>query len=187
MKSLCAVVFLLTMLATAQAENIRLRAGSIDFPNVLAGDGPVHLEGRDFVFDGYAQSARLDAVDCAFPCSPGETVSLLATASGNDLPGVVTWKGTEYTDVGSLVSPNQMTFLITGRMTLPRIGRDATKTKTVRVKFTGSFYHAEVPLALGAQETLVARAIATVTLNKIIDPLGEEAWVVSSLSYDIVR
>jgi hypothetical protein len=80
-----------------------------------------------------------------------------------------------------------MEFLITARMILPRIGPSSTKTKTVPVKFTGSFDHAEVPFAVGARATLVAGAIATVTLDKVIDPLGEKAWIVSSLSYEIVR
>ena len=87
MKSRCAVLLVFTMVATARAQNIPLRAGSIDFPDVLAGEGSVHLVGRKFVFDGFAQSSRIDAVDCAFPCQPGQTVSLFATATATTCPG----------------------------------------------------------------------------------------------------
>jgi hypothetical protein len=83
--------------------------------------------------------------------------------------------------------PESDVFKIPGKMSLPRIGRASTKTHTVRVKFAGTFYHAQVPLLFGVKETLVAGAVATVTLTKIVDPLGEEAWIVTSLSYDIVR
>jgi hypothetical protein len=182
MKPIFTALCLSAMIASASAGSIPLRAGSIDYPDVLSGDGLVHLQGRDFVFDGWAQSSRLDAADCAFPCSPGETVSLYATASGNDLPGIATWRGTEYADIGSLTSPNQMVFQITGKMSLPRIGRASTKTRTVRAKFAGTFYHAQVPLLFGVKETFVAGAVATVTLTKIVDPLGKEAWIVTSLS-----
>jgi hypothetical protein len=174
------------MVASANAENIPLRAGSIDYQDILLGDGPVHLEGRDFSFDGWAELSRLDAADCAFPCSPGETLSLYATASGNDLPGFAVWRGTEYPDVGSLVGPNQLSFELRGRMRLPRFGKATTKIRTVPVRFSGTFFHAEVPFAV-AQETLTGAAVATVTLVKLVDPLGEDAWIVTHLSYDIAK
>jgi hypothetical protein len=118
-----AAVFYVVLVASAHADTIRLREGSIEFQSLLLSDAAVHLEGRDFSFEGFAQLARLDAAECVFACDPDEVVSLFMTVSGNDLPGVVTWEGTEYTDVGSLISPNQMNLRIVGQMRLPhRLG-----------------------------------------------------------------
>lgn len=177
---------ILGIVVSANAENIPLRAGSIDFDSVVLGDGPVHLEGRNFTFDGYAESALLAAADCAFPCSPGETLSVNAVASGNDLPGIATFHGIEYADVGSPIGPNQMQVNITGQTTLPRFGNKTEKTKTVKVKITGLFSHAAVPFPY-VTETLVGAGVATVSLKKIVDPVGEDAWFVTHLSYDITK
>ncbi len=68
---------------SANAENIPLRAGSIEYQDIWLGTALLHLEGRNFTFDGWAELSPLGAVDCTFPCSPGETLSLYATASGS--------------------------------------------------------------------------------------------------------
>ena len=75
---------------SASAGTINLSSGTIDFPSVLAGDGPVLLLGdRGFTFDGIAFSANLGAASCV-RCVPGSTINLDAIVSGNDLRGVAT-------------------------------------------------------------------------------------------------
>jgi hypothetical protein len=119
---------------------IRLKAGSMDFEGVLLGDSLVHLEGsRGFVFDGYAQSARLDVADCYYPCDPGETVSIYAIASGNDLPGIASLDGRESVDVGGMSSLNQLWFEITGQFKIPRLGTDEKAVTAWQV--VGVFCH----------------------------------------------
>ena len=176
----------LGIVVSANAEKIPLRAGSIEFDSVMQGDGPVHLEGRNFTFDGWAQLARLEAVDCVFGCDAGETMSLGMFVSGNNLPGIATFHGVEYSDVGSLIGPNQMQVNITGQTTLPRFGNKTEKTKTVKVKMGGLFSHAAVPFPY-VTETLVGAGVATVILEKMVDPTGEDAWIVTHLSYDITK
>jgi hypothetical protein len=84
------------------------------------------------------------------------------------------------------VGPNQLSFELRGRMRLPRFGKATTKTRTVPVRFSGTFFHAEVPFTV-AQETLTGAAVATVTLVKLVDPLGEDAWIVTELNYDVTK
>ena len=175
-------VVALFLLFAVPAFGLPLRAGSLDFESMFAGNGPVYLEGRGFTFDGFAFNARLDAVDCAFPCSPGETVSLSAAACCNDLPGVAIFRGVEFVDVGSLLGPNQMEFAITGRMKLPRLRPGEVQTETARGRFVGYFRHAEVPLAEPVVERLTADVVVIVLLSRF-----DDAWLVRALTYDIVR
>jgi hypothetical protein len=160
---------------------IRLDAGSMDFEQILLGDSAVHLEGsRGFVFDGYATLARLDAVDCYYPCDPVETVSIYATAVGNDLQGIASLDGREYVDVGGMSSLNQMRFEITGRFRIPRLGTRDEKTLTVRGKIAAVFCHEEIPLAQAVCEPIKGRVIATIGLYKY-----DGGWTVGEISYDV--
>ena len=168
---------------------IKLTSGSIDYADVLVGDGPVHLVGdRGFTFDGFAFLSPLGAADCAFPCDAGEKISLKASASSNDLPGDATLDGVSYTLIGDPSSPDQMSFDITGEARLPPFGTSSTATLVAPVKFTGTFVHRQSTVSPfnETSETLVAGAIATVTLTKGTDPSGGPAWFVSHLTYDIV-
>jgi hypothetical protein len=152
---------------------------------VFMGDSPVHLEGRHFTFDGRATNARLDAVDCGFPCDERETVSLYAIVNGNDLPGFATFRGVDYPDVGSMTGPNQMQLVIKGRIKLPRIRDMATATNTALVRVRGFFVHEQIPLAEPVAETFVGDAIATVTVGLYEE--NYEQWTIRHLAYDIVR
>jgi hypothetical protein len=168
---------------TASAGTINLRSGTLDFESVLFGDGPVHLEGnRRFVFDGYAQNARLDAADCAFGCAPGERVSLFATVVGNDLPGVATLGDETFDDVGGALSWESLSLTIQGFAKVPRLGRRSVKTQVVPVRLSGSFYHGapEVPLAQ-LVEHMTVRAIAVITWTRYED----DFWYISHLTYNI--
>jgi hypothetical protein len=168
---------------------IKLTSGSIDYADVLIGDGSVHFVGdRGFTFDGFAFLSPLGAADCAFPCDAAEKISLSASASGNDVPGDATLDGVSYTLIGDLSSPDQLSFNITGDARLPPFGASSTATLVAPVKFTGTFVHRQssVPPFNETTETLVAGAIATVTLTEGTDPSGDPAWLVSHLTYDIV-
>lgn len=180
---------LLLTVQAASAAPIRLRSGTIDFPDVFTGDGPVHLVGnRGFTFTGYAELARLDAVDCAFPCDPGQTVSIYASASGNDLPGIATLDGREYVDVGGLTSNSFLTFAVTGRFTIPRLGTRDEKAVTVRGAVTGMFCHEQPPLVGSVCEPIRGGAVATVGLYKYrYSEQDGEAWTIREISYDIFR
>ena len=183
------ISLLVAGLEPAFGGTINLKGGSIDYADVLVGDGPVHFVGdRGFTFDGFAFLSPLGAADCAFPCDAGEKISLNASASSNDLPGDATLDGVSYTLIGDPNSPEQISFNITGEARLPAFGASSTETLVVPVKFTGSFVHRQnsVPPFNETSETLVAGAIATVTLTAGADPSGQPAWFVSHLTYDIV-
>jgi hypothetical protein len=172
---------LLGCFGSAFAGTVRLRSGTLDFESLLSGDGPVHLEARGFSFDGFAQTARLDAADCVFPCEPQETFSLFATVGGNDLPGVAIMGDKEWVDVGSLLTPDFMSITITGKGVVPLLGTVTEKIRRYRVKLVGQFVHYEgVPIAPVVEE-LVAVATAVVTWTKYED----DAWSISHLTYTI--
>ena len=166
---------------------INVRSGSADYDDLMLGDGPVLLSGsRQFSFSGFAFLARLDAVDCVFPCAPGETVSLGSEASGNDLPGIASLEGTDYTDMGDMNSWNQLSIRFTGLTQLPAIGRRLERTFTAPVSFEGTFIHATVPLAPEVEE-LQGNARARLTLKQETDLFGEPAWTITHLTYVIRR
>jgi hypothetical protein len=167
--------------SVAHTEMIPLRAGSLDFDNFVAGDGPLHLEGRSFAFDGYAQTARVDAVDCLWGCDTGETMSLDIVVAGNDLPGVVTYRGETFPDVGSLITEDSLLLSITGRMRVPG-GTANTRTKVAPCKVSGVFFHSDPPLFEPETEELIGSALATVIFQR-----SDFGWLVQSLSYDIRR
>jgi len=173
-------VLLVTCFGTAFAGTIRLRSGTLDFENVLVGDGPVHLEGRDFSFDGFAQSAFLAAADCGFECSPKETVDLSGAVLGSDLPGVAELGSQTHVDVGGPLSADSMSISITGQGVVPLLGTVSEKTRRYRVKLVGQFIHYDsVPIA-PVVETLVARGTAIVTWTKY----EQDVWSISHLTYN---
>jgi hypothetical protein len=168
---------------------INLVSGSIDYANLIVGDGSVHFVGdRGFMFDGFAQLSPLGAAGCN-PCNPGSTISLHASASGNDLPGDATLDGTSYSDVGGPNSPESLSFNITGQVIAPPIGQSSTEILVVPVAFTGTFIHRQLPVSPfnPTSETLVAGAIATLTLSQTsVFPDGHPGWRATHVTYDIV-
>ncbi len=165
---------------TVQAEQIRLQAGTLGFDNVLWGNGPIHLEGRDFTFDGFSRSARLNAADCAFPCEPRELMSLYMQVNGLDISGTVTYQGTTYTDLG--LDYDGLWLEITGDIRVPREYAESPMTKTANVQVRGGFYHMTPPW-LPEEESLTGAGVATVVFVKWEG--YEEDWIVDSLTYDI--
>jgi hypothetical protein len=167
---------------------INLVSGSIDYPNLTVGDGTVHFVGdRGFTFDGAALLSPLGAAGCN-PCNPGSTISLHASASGNDLPGEATLDGTSYSDVGGLTSPESLSFDINGQVVAPPIGQSSTEILVVPVAFGGTFIHRQLPVIPfnPTSETLVAGAIATLTLSQTVFPDGHPGWRATHVTYDIV-
>ena len=182
------VVVVALLCGASYGGTINVRSGSADYDDLMFGEGPVLLSGsRQFSFSGFAFLARLDAVDCVFPCAPGETVSLGSEASGNDLPGIASLEGTDYTDMGDLNSWNQLLIRFTGLTKLPAIGRRLERTMSVPVSFEGTFIHAgPVPLAPEIEE-LQGSARARLTLKQETDLFGEPAWTITHLTYVIRR
>jgi hypothetical protein len=103
-------------------------------------------------------------------------------------PVTLPWTESPIRFIGDPNSPEQTSFNITGEARLPAFGASSTTTLVAPVEFTGTFVHRQnsVPPFNETSETLVAGAIATVTLTKGADPTGQPAWFVSHLSYDIV-
>ena len=175
-------------IGSASGGTIHLSSGSIDYPNLLSGDGTVHLVGdRGFTFDGGALVSPLGAARCVSPCSPGITISLSASASGNDLPGNATLDGISYTNIGDPNSPESMSFNITGEVIAPPFGPSSTEVLVAPVTFRGTFTHRQIPAFPfnPTSETLVGGAIATLTLVQGVFN-DRPTWFATHVSYDIV-
>jgi hypothetical protein len=173
------LVFVVSV-GVASGGTINLSGGSMDFPSLID-NGRTHLVGdRDFTFDGLAEADHSPCIPLNF-CLPGDTVNL--SVSFGNLRGVATLDGISYTEVGGFDSPDFMHINITGEAIAPPFGTSATATLVVPVTFTGTFSHG-APAAEG--ETLVAGAIATVTLISFELPTGRRVWEGISVTYDIV-
>jgi hypothetical protein len=174
---------------SASAGTINLTGGTIDFPSVVVGDGPVLLLGdRGFTFDGRAELARLGAAACLI-CVPGSTINLDAIVSGNDLPGVATLDGKSFRDVGGLNSWESMTISIDGEMIAPpapAFGASPTETVFATGAFSEAFGLSSEAFFNheGVHESLVGNEVAAVTL-KFFDfgPSTPPGWEVQHLTY----
>lgn len=181
MKFAFTALSLVALASTLHADPIRLRAGSMAFPDPPLG-GPVHLEGsRGFSFEGWSGFGRLDFMDCYYGCDAGESVSIGLSINGNDLPGVVELDGFDYPDCGGMDSWDQLEIEIDGKLRIPRLGDKETKVVSTRGTLTGSFTHTQVPLAT-VTETLSGKVRATVQLEKY-----DGLWTVESVTYNVIR
>ena len=181
-----ALVFAFTV-ESASARTIKLRGGSIDYQVLGSATGPVHFEGnRGFRFDGDTTQGLLQVCP-ADVCTPGETVEIHALAEGINLVGTATLQGVTY-DVPTANGPEFMAYEVTGEFTVPPIGPSTTVTLVVPVNFSGTFFHSPKK---GQQqfdiESLVANAIATITLAQSEVFPGTLAWFCTSITFDIVK
>jgi len=173
---------------SASAGTINLSSGTIDFPSVVVGDGPVLLMGdRGFTFDGRAELARLGAGACFISCAPGSTINLDAIVSGNDLRGVATLDRKSFPDVGGLNSLEQMTISIDGEMIAPpapAFGASPTETVFAPGTFGEGFGAPAFFNHEGGHESLVGNEIAAVTLKYFdFGPSAPSGWEVQHLTY----
>jgi hypothetical protein len=180
-----ALVFAVTV-GSASARTIKLSGGSIDYQLVDAAAGPVHFEGnRGFTFDGQTIGGRLEVCPSG-ACIPGETVDIHAFASGADLRGTATLQGVTY-DVPVPNGPEFMAYEVTGEFTVPPIGASTTLTLVVPVNFNGTFDHPPKAGQRTDTESLVASAIATITLTQFEAFPGTLAWSCTNLTFDILK
>jgi hypothetical protein len=119
-------------------------------------------------------------------CMPGETVDIHALAAGIDLIGTATLQGVTY-DVPATNGPEFMAYEITGELIVPPIGPSATVTLVVPVTFSGTFDHSPKGGQKTTTESLIANAMATVTLTQFEAFPGTLAWDCSDLTFDIVK
>jgi len=177
---------LLLLVSSASAGTIHLTGGSIDYPDVVIGDGFVHLIGdRGYTFDGGALLSPLGASACNL-CAPGTQISVSASASGNDLPGNATLDGVSYSGIGDPNSPESMSFQIAGQLVVPPLGPATTVTTPITI--TGIFVHRQNPVSPfnPTSEMLVGGGIATLSLTPSSFPNGTPGWHATAISYDIV-
>ena len=176
------LVIALTLATTlANAEEIRLKSGALDFgSNIALPSGPVRLEGKHFTFEGHARNGYLPAADCLYPCAPGETLSLDAYVGGTDLTGWASYGGLDFGDLGSAASYNGLYIDITGDMRIPGGRYVSPVTKTAKVRINADFYHLDGPTIF--EEQLFGVGTATATFVRFGDD-----WIINSLSYEIGR
>lgn len=171
-----AVVAALSSAAQARADPITVNSG---FAAVSGTVGFIGLVGdRGFSLASVVSTTGgvfNPAMQCLAPCAPGDSLSLLATWSGNDLPAVATLDGNVYTDVGGLASPNSALVRFDGTAILPALTTPFALVMSP-FTFTGLFIH-----DLGITETLVGHGHAFTFLTRSTGPMS--GWVVSSVQY----
>jgi hypothetical protein len=151
-----AILLVVLLPALAGAGTVNLRSGSMDFEDPMIGDSAVHMTGsRGWDFEGYAESAWLEAADCAFGCDAGEVISVGLHSSGNDLPGVAELGSQDFYDVGDPSSLAQLDLLVTGQATVPHFSRNVLKRiQRVSAALTGVFWHDGMGDALSSPVTV---------------------------------
>ena len=147
-------------------------SGSI-FPNSGQG-GPLELFGTN----GFSLSASPESGNTGPECclSPGAASSFHGSWSGNDLPGIATFGGETFTNLGGLNSANQVRVdFESATFTLPPIAASATIVAPFTL--TGSFRGAPGDGNL-VQPTvmaeLIGNGIGTLTLVSV--PLSTPSW-----------
>jgi hypothetical protein len=128
---------------SATAEVIAIKSGTLSFGT---GSGSLRLVisgNRDFRFEGFTLTGINEPYEsCGFgACEPGQTATLHATWTGNDLPGVAELRGKTYPDVGGHNSPNWLRVTFSGEVPIPLVG-DQPVTITVPFDFAGIFVYA---------------------------------------------
>lgn len=122
----------------AHAESIHITSGGFVWTPSEA--TPITLAGEGFTFDGIGHTTGvfMPWLSCSVPeCGVGTSIDLRTHWSGGDLPGVVTYQGTVYDDLGGLVSPAGMLAEWNGTLTIP--AGFAGGTVTAPVTFMGVF------------------------------------------------
>ena len=150
----------------ACADPISITGGYLDMnpsfgPLVLAGD-------RGFTFSSGVDTVAgvFHPIGCNFDplhCTPGSTLGLTASWSGNDLPGTATLDGATYVHVGSLGSPSSLSVTFSGTAGLPSIA--ASAILTAPFLFSGTFFHPISTSSLLIGEILTGRGFATLSLT----------------------
>ena len=128
---------------SATAEVIAIKSGTLSF-GTGAGSNRLVISGtRDFRFEGSTLTGINEPYEsCGFgACEPGQTATLHATWTGNDLPGVAELRGQTYPDVGGPNSPNWLRVTFSGDVPIPPVG-DEPVTITVPFDFAGIFVYA---------------------------------------------
>ena len=149
----------------ACADPISITGGYLDMnpsfgPLVLAGD-------RGFTFSSGVDTVAgvFHPIGCNFDplhCTPGSTLGLTASWSGNDLPGTATLDGATYVHVGSLGSPSSLSVTFSGTAGLPSIA--ASAILTAPFLFSGTFFHT-VNSGAGVSELLTGGGLATLSFT----------------------
>jgi hypothetical protein len=178
------------LLGSASAGTINLTSGSFDPGPPTSGlsGGPVHFEGdRGFTSDGSVGGNEGSQITgCEF-CTPGTTIHL--SAAGYPV-GEATLDGFSFTS--GLQTPEILYFqMLGGEVIAPPFGPSSIATLVVPLEFSGFFDHAidpAFPFGDRAIETLVANAVATLTLTRVEFPpsSGEFRWRPTDIVYDIV-
>ena len=151
----------------AAADPINITGGSLD---MNPSSGPLALFGnRGFTFlshvdnvGGFFQPTDQCNGDPAH-CTPGATLGLAASFSGDDLTGTATLDGRTFDRVGSLGSPGSLDVRFDGSIVLPPLA--ASGTVTAPFLFSGTFFHPISTSSLLVGEIVTGRGFATLSLT----------------------
>ena len=171
MKPVCSIILAgyITCVTSgaAAADPINITGGSLD---MNPSSGPLALFGnRGFTFlshvdnvGGFFQATDQCNGDPAH-CTPGATLGLTASFSGNDLTGAATLDGRTFDHVGSFGSPSSLDVHFDGSIVLPPLV--ASATVTAPFLFSGTFFHPISTSSLLIGESLTGRGFATLSLT----------------------
>jgi hypothetical protein len=177
---LCAGLLVFVGVSHASAQNLTITGGTLDADLNITQSAGITLQGdRGFTFTGASFIGHFKPWDdChlvgAAPCGPGDRVSLYASWSSSDLPGVATLDGTTYPKVGGPADPG-LTVEFFGSVLLPPLSESATVVAPIA--FDGKFY---VP---GGPITLFGSGMATLTITP--DRAIPGRWRVNQVHYQL--
>jgi hypothetical protein len=175
---LSAVLLLIVNAASGDAQNLTITGGTLDSDLRVTQAAHITLEGdRGFTFTGNSFVGHFRPWDdChlvgAAPCGPGDRLSLYASWSSSDLPGVATLDGVTYSKVGGPADPG-LTVEFSGSVLLPPLS--ASATVVAPLAFDGRF---SVP---GGPIILAGSGMATLNLEP--DRAFPGRWRVNEVHY----
>ena len=145
MKSVAALAVTLAWAPPGAADPVRITAGSLA-ANGSFNFSPLTLSGTmGFSFVGNPDTGVFEPSFCVFvPCEPGDSMSLLAHWSGNDLIGTATVNGQTYERVGSFSNAHGMSATFSGSMLTP-VAAGASAVGLAPFSFEGQLFIFDLP------------------------------------------
>lgn len=170
-------------------------------PGVNTVSGELKLGGdRGFTLKGFAEFGNVGPSNACFglatpSCSPGTTISLSALSAGLEVTATGTLDGLSIPQIGGICAGSRPPappcgtpgFEFTGQAVVPQFGDFTKAIVTVPAGFSG-FLNLDTGDPQNAPNTLVASAIATLTLDKVNSTNPQfpgPAWRYAGIEYEL--
>jgi hypothetical protein len=179
------IAFMILLSAAAKpaaAEVIAIKSGTLSFGTGPGSQRLVISGNRDFRFEGATLTGINEPYEScgSGACEPGQTATLHATWTGNDLPGVAELRGKTYPDVGGHNSPNWLRVTFSGEVPIPPVG-DQPVTITAPFDLAGIFVYAPNLESPTQEALLTGGGVVTFVLAPAVDGTS---WLARSAEFE---